>query len=225
MGFTLDQVVPWGRSYEEYLAMFALTEADRHKRILGCGDGPASFNAELTKRGGKVISVDPLYLFSAEDIKSRIDATFDIVMEQTGKNYTDFTWKHIKDLGELKRVRTSAMNTFLEDFHSKKENYIAGELPALPFEDNEFDLALCSHLLFLYSELLSLEFHIQSMIELCRVATEVRVFPLLELNRQKSRHLEAVISYFEGEGMQCRTEIVPYEFQKGGFEMLRCMRQ
>lgn len=57
MGFTLDQVVPWGRSYEEYLAMFALTEADLHKRILGCGDGPASFNAELTKRGGKVISV------------------------------------------------------------------------------------------------------------------------------------------------------------------------
>jgi len=225
MGFTLDQVVPWGRSYEEYLAMFALTETDLHKRILGCGDGPASFNAELTKRGGKVISVDPLYLFSTEDIKSRIDATLDIVMEQTGKNYNDYTWKHIKDLDELKRVRTSAMNTFLKDFDTKKENYIAGELPALPFGDNEFDLALCSHLLFLYSKVLSLEFHIQSMIELCRIAAEVRIFPLLELNRRKSRHVEAVISYLKEKGMLCRIERVPYEFQKGGFEMLRCMRQ
>lgn len=27
MGFTLDEVVPWGRSYEEYVAMFGLSRA------------------------------------------------------------------------------------------------------------------------------------------------------------------------------------------------------
>ena len=27
MAFTLDKVVPWGRSYDEYVAMFALSEA------------------------------------------------------------------------------------------------------------------------------------------------------------------------------------------------------
>lgn len=61
MPFTLDQVVPWGRSYDEYVAMFALTGEDLRKRILGCGDGPASFNAELTRRGGAVVSAQGLY--------------------------------------------------------------------------------------------------------------------------------------------------------------------
>jgi hypothetical protein len=39
--FTLDQVVPWGRSFDEYQRMFALTGADLGL-ILGCGDGPAA---------------------------------------------------------------------------------------------------------------------------------------------------------------------------------------
>lgn len=52
VGFRLDKVVPWGRSFEEYVAMFNLTKEDLGRRILGCGDGPAGFNAELTKRGG-----------------------------------------------------------------------------------------------------------------------------------------------------------------------------
>ena len=43
--FALDQVVPWGRSFDEYRRMFALTDADLSRVILGCGDGPASFNA------------------------------------------------------------------------------------------------------------------------------------------------------------------------------------
>ena len=59
MGFTLDKVVPWGRSYDEYVSMFGLTENDLALRILGCGDGPAAFNSELCKRGGNVVSVDP----------------------------------------------------------------------------------------------------------------------------------------------------------------------
>ena len=48
--FTLDQVVPWGRSFDEYRAMFAMTDMDLTGRILGCGDGPASFNREATRQ-------------------------------------------------------------------------------------------------------------------------------------------------------------------------------
>ncbi|MCI5142695.1 MAG: SAM-dependent methyltransferase, partial [Candidatus Electrothrix sp. ATG1] len=43
MTFQLKEIVPWGRSFQEYVAMFALSEDDLGKRILGCGDGPASF--------------------------------------------------------------------------------------------------------------------------------------------------------------------------------------
>ena len=47
----LENIVPWGRSFNEYQAMFALSAADLQKSMLGCGDGPACFNAQLTKAG------------------------------------------------------------------------------------------------------------------------------------------------------------------------------
>jgi len=48
----LSEIIPLGRSYEEYVTMFAFSATDSRKRILGCGDGPASFNAELSNSGG-----------------------------------------------------------------------------------------------------------------------------------------------------------------------------
>src|SRR5262245_8544638 len=66
---TLDQVLPWGRSFDEYCRMFALTDADLSGRILGCGDGPANFNAIATRRGLKVVSCDPVYRWNADDIR------------------------------------------------------------------------------------------------------------------------------------------------------------
>ncbi len=62
MAFALEKIILWGRSYEEYVAMFSLTGVDLRRRILSCGDGPAGFNADLTKRGGYAISVDPIYV-------------------------------------------------------------------------------------------------------------------------------------------------------------------
>lgn len=221
MSFTLEKVVPWGRSYDEYISMFSLSEADLARCILGCCDGPAGFNAELTRRGGRVVSVDPIYKFSAGEIGSRIKATFDIVLDETVKNKDEFIWTHIKDADELGRIRMAAMRQFLEDYPDGGERYIAGELPHLDFTDKEFDLALCSHFLFLYSEHFSLDFHIQSIIELCRVAPEVRIFPLLELGTRKSRHLEDVIECLNEREYECKVEKVAYEFQIGGNEMLR----
>lgn len=53
----LSEVVPWGRSLIEYKKMFSLSDSDLGKKILGCGDGPACFNSELSKVGGKIISI------------------------------------------------------------------------------------------------------------------------------------------------------------------------
>ena len=61
MPFSIDRIVPWGRNLTEYQAMFGLGEADLDQRILGCGDGPASFNAETSSRGHTVVSIDPIY--------------------------------------------------------------------------------------------------------------------------------------------------------------------
>ena len=53
--FILSEVVPWGRSYSEYVDMFDLGNQDLMGSVLGCGDGPASFNATMNKMGHCVI--------------------------------------------------------------------------------------------------------------------------------------------------------------------------
>jgi len=58
MAFLLDKVVPWGRTRNEYITMFSLTETDLNKKIAGFGDGPASFNYEATIAGNDVTSFD-----------------------------------------------------------------------------------------------------------------------------------------------------------------------
>ncbi|MHB1605034.1 MAG: hypothetical protein ACYCTV_01380 [Leptospirales bacterium] len=226
MPFTLDEVVPWGRSFEEYRGMFNLTREDLELNVLGCSDGPASFNALLTKRGGRVVSVDPLYRFSREEIMGRIAQVFDRVLEETRKNAHEFVWKTMGSVEALGQVRQAAMNEFLEDYPkgSLENRYVEAELPALPFEKGEFGLALCSHFLFLYSQHLSLEFHLQSIRELCRIAEEVRIFPLLELGAVRSRHLDFVKKQIEEEGYHISVDSVPYEFQRGGNQMMRIRR-
>ncbi|HNX26733.1 MAG TPA: SAM-dependent methyltransferase [Phycisphaerae bacterium] len=222
MAFTLKDVVPWGRSFDEYVAMFALTEDDLKKRILGCGDGPAAFNCTLTNRGGSIVSVDPIYRFSAEEIKNRINETYVQVMEQTEQNRHEFVWENISSPQELCELRIAAMNDFLSDYPAGLANgrYIDASLPNLPFADKTFELSLCSHLLFLYSEHLTADFHIMAIKELCRVAGEVRIFPLLELGAKKSRHLDTIINSLQNDSFTVNIRKVPYEFQNGGNEML-----
>lgn len=223
MAFRLDRVVPWGRTFAEYTAMFALSEADLEKRILGCADGPASFNGVLTKRGGRVVSVDPLYEYRAGAIRRHIDATYREVLDQTAGNQKNFVWRHIRSIEELGRVRRQAMELFLKDYPSgvSEGRYVPGALPRLPFGDREFGIAVCSHFLFLYSDHLSEDFHLQSLRELCRVAEEARVFPLLDLGAKKSRHVDSVVSCLRSEGYIAVIENVSYEFQRGGNKMLR----
>jgi len=173
----LENIVPWGRSLNEYKSMFSLTDSDLDKKILGCGDGPASFNSELTESGGNVVSVDPVYQFNTLQIRSRIDEVYPRIMAEMKKNIDDYIWKDIVSIEALGKTRMSSMEAFLDDYETGKKlgRYIEASLPTLPFEDKAFDLALCSHYLFLYSEHVDEALHIDSMLELCRVAQEVRI--------------------------------------------------
>ena len=150
----LREIVPWGRSFDEYRRMFALDDGDLAGRILGCGDGPASFNAEATAAGYAVVSCDPIYAFTAEDIRRRVEETYDAVISQVRLHPERFVWDAFRDPDDLGRQRLAAMGRFLVDFERGKQEgrYVAASLPGLPFADGEFRLALVSHLLFLYSE-------------------------------------------------------------------------
>jgi hypothetical protein len=226
--FTLDHVVPWGRSFDEYLRMFRLTEDDLNRTIIGCGDGPASFNAEATRQGRRVISCDPLYRFEKVQIEQRLAETFDQILEQTRLNAHEFVWGgKTQTVDELGRVRMAAMRVFLSDYEAGKaaERYVDAELPALPFADSAFDIALCSHLLFLYSVQLGEPFHRAALLEMCRVAAEIRIFPLLALGGQPSPFVPTCMKELRAAGHDVSIEKVPYEFQRGGNEMMRIRRR
>lgn len=174
-----------------------------------------------------MVSADPLYQFSASQIRSRIDETAETIAAQTRANAHEFVWSHFRSMEELIDVRMRAMHEFLEDYPEgvAAGRYVAASLPALPFRDDAFDLALCSHFLFLYSHQHDADFHVASLLELLRVAAEVRVFPLLELGAVVSRHLDAVIAELLKHGCDVQRVRVAYEFQRGGNEMLRVTRK
>jgi hypothetical protein len=49
--------------------MFDLKDSDLEKSILGCGDGPASFNYIMNKNGKRAVSVDIIYHYRPTKIE------------------------------------------------------------------------------------------------------------------------------------------------------------
>jgi SAM-dependent methyltransferase len=217
MRITLDNVVPWGRSFEEYRRMFALTDGDLKSAILGCADGPASFNAEGTAKGCLVTSCDPIYTLGQDVIRQRIVDTSPQIIEYARQNVQAFVWSdQIPDPEALGRQRMLTMDRFLEDFDAGlcDARYVAGELPRLPFENDRFEIAVCSHFLYLYSTQLTEQFHLDSIKELIRVAKEVRMFPLTQLGSTPSPYVEAVAAVFREKQYRVAVETVDYEFPR-----------
>ncbi len=118
------------------------------------------------------------------------------------------------------------MALFLRDFPQGKltGRYQTASLPTLPFPDGSFDLALVSHLLFLYTDQLDVAFHLAAVQELLRVTQQVRIFPLLKLGGAPSSHVAAVQDRCAARGHHTDVRRVPYEFQVGGDQMLVIMR-
>ena len=226
MAVEFDKIVPWGRSRREYELMFSLTAADLSGGVLDCGGGPASFTAELAAAGQRVTAVDPVYTFSGAEIRACFDDVVGPMLTQIRATPDDWTWGYHRDPEDLLANRQAALEGFLADYEAglRERRYLAAGLPGLPFADGSFGLAVSSHLLFLYSHLRSEEFHIQAVREMCRVAREARIFPILTLSRQPSPYLAAVQSALAADGFRSEVVRVNYELQRGGNQMLRVFR-
>ncbi|MBG1244651.1 class I SAM-dependent methyltransferase [Nostoc sp. NZL] len=222
MGIKFEKILIWGRSAEEYTNMFGLTLEDNKLKIIDCAGGPASFNVEITRRGGNVVSCDPIYKLSKTEIARHIQEASREVMNAVQGNPDNFVWQDIQSPSQLLKIRISAMQEFIEDFSLgiQEKRYVTGELPTLPFADRKFDLALCSHFLFIYSEHLSEEFHIASIAEMCRVAIETRIFPLLDTSGKLSPFLLPVINQLIKQGYEVEIRQASYKFQKTGDKFL-----
>jgi hypothetical protein len=133
-----------GRSKPKYVRIFSLTQADLQLRIVNCAAGPASFDAELSAEGHRVISCDSLFSLSPDEIHSRIDAAYDTVVTN-GRTATDeFVWREFTWPEHLGEARMAAMRRFLAGISRRgpvEPRYLDRLLPHLGFCGGEFDLA------------------------------------------------------------------------------------
>src|SRR4026208_1079725 len=169
-----------------------------------CGEAAAA------RQGPPVISCDPIYRLEPAQILERITAACDQVLDQTRQNAGDFVWDSIQSVEELGRVRMAAMRGFLEEYGAGRAQgrYVDAELPTLPFADASFDLALCSHFLFLYTSQLGEAFHRSAIREMCRVASEVRLFPLIALSGAESPFVAITVGELGSSGFDVSIEEV-----------------
>ncbi len=221
MPFHLHEAVPWGRNLEEYDEIFAIHAIPRGARILDVAAGPASFAAEANADGWRVTAADPLYVSSAAAISERFQAARTLVMEQINRNLSGYRWDRIGTPRRLEARRVETMRAFLKDFERHGgDRYVEASLPKLPFADAAFDVALCSHFLFLNEATQGRAFTLASVKEMLRVAREIRLFPLVRMDGQSSRLLPQILASVARQGHSATIEAVDWSFQIGATHRL-----
>jgi hypothetical protein len=213
------------RSFEEYEAFFALTAGDLAGSVLDCSAGASGFAAVANARGGRVIAVDPAYALGVDRLAAEIDASTATGGAIIAGNADHFVWTWYGSRERRDELRRDAGAAFLADLRAHPATYVPGALPGLPFADDAFDLALCSHLLFTWSDVLDEPWHEDALTELLRVAREVRVFPMVvQGTGDPVPFLPRLVDRFRGRGHQVDAVAVPYEFQRGADRMLTVRR-
>ncbi|MBM7653365.1 SAM-dependent methyltransferase [Neobacillus cucumis] len=218
----LERIVFIGRTFEEYLDMFLLSNEDlKGKKILDCPAGACSFTAIGNKNGLNVTACDIAYEYSLEDLKNKGQHDIAHTMEQMEKSQSNFIWDYFENVQGLRKHRVTALNDCINDMKDSSARYVPATLPTLPFKDEEFDLLLSAHFLFMYGDRLDYKFHIKTIKELLRVTKEeIRIFPLVDLTGKRYEFLDEIINNLTKKGYMVEEIKVPYEFQRNANSML-----
>lgn len=190
-GLVLDKIVLLGRTLDEYRRYFVLDlDALRGQSILDVASGVSSFCAEANALGLRITAFDAIYELSAEEIQPRCAADLDHVAGAV-RGLPTYRWDFYESIEKLRGFRERAYRTFLEDYQTHRDRYVAGLLPTLPFRDAEFDVTLVSYLLFAYEDQLDYAFHKRSLLEIMRVTrNEARIYPIVTFEGTRSSYLQ-----------------------------------
>lgn len=211
-----------GYTREDYVNMFDLNQTELHNmRFLDYAGALNGFTREMMRDNLKAVCVDPLYHLLPNQLEGKIELAC-LNFERYLQDSHDQILLGKSDIErEVAKRREIAIGT-LEYYESAKRAgyYRARVLPDLGFEDKSFDMALCSHFLFTYSDILSEDFHIASILELARVAYQVRIFPLVDSGGELSENLGPILARLQQEGLAAEVRKVEHKFQRIGNAML-----
>ncbi|MFE9663960.1 hypothetical protein [Streptomyces sp. NPDC005955] len=209
----MGDVLISSRPHAQYLAQFALTDTDlRIGPVLDCPGGASDFTATLRGRGIAATAVDPCYGLRPAELALVLEAEHRRVVAWTSAQpgrfplTPDGVWEQAPSWR-----RTSAR--FLADYTADRREgtgrYLAAGLPALPFPDHHFALAVSGFLLFTYPEHFDTAFHLAAVTELLRVARQVRLHPLNSTDGTPYPGLDHLLRTLHGSHPGLRHRIVP----------------
>ena len=223
----LNNMFYWGLSYQNVVDMFSLDEHDLQNKILDCMGAPSSFNPIAHEKGQHVVSCSDTYGCNKEELQIKMQEALRQTMMIIEENPHRFVNTAIGLPKKYEANLKENLKIFMHDYNDavKQHRYSPESLPSLDFKNCEFNLAICRHFLFVRNENFSIDFHLKSIKEMCRVAGEARIFPLLDADGNVSEKLPLVMQALQQDGYDVEIRKVNYELQKGANAMLRVWQQ
>lgn len=203
----------WVYSLADYRRVFDLTEQDLQKKLLDFPSGISSVNAELHALGYSIISADPIYNLSIQAMQTEVKQILEQLIAQIGEH------EHAETIILQWRQSTEL---FLADYElgKKQGRYRTHSLPPFEKVEQTFELLLCPD--FLFDSLISLEFSSQDIMnELCKLAAEVRIFPLPEAKTAVAAELGPIMLAFQQRNFGVEIRAVNYPIRNHNNAMLR----
>lgn len=166
-----------GRPAYHHITQFALPVDSDSLRILDVAAGVSDFMSVW--RNG--LAVDPCYGEDYNDLYTSASHDLFLFAANQIQNDRNATNEQIR----LYDMHRQALTGFLIDFgnRSGSTRYRADSLPDLPLVCGSFDLAICSHFLFLYDT--PFDFITASIERVMELAPEFRVWPLPDADLQR----------------------------------------
>lgn len=215
------------RSFAEYVAMFALEDAElRRGPVLDAAGGASSFAAEARARGIRAAAADPRYALSPAELYEQSVEEIAASTAKIEKLKEAFDWTFYGSVEAHRANRERSLEAFRANYDGPegRSTYRAAALPALPFDDESFALVLCSHFLFLYEEQFSYDFHRAAVKELYRLVApggELRIYPLHSLRFAQYERLDELLAELEAMGAVAETLPSRLPFIPGSTRLLR----
>ncbi|MFX1366165.1 MAG: hypothetical protein ACFFCE_05080 [Promethearchaeota archaeon] len=223
----LDKVALIGRTFDEYERIFRLSDFRlKNITILDVGSGVSSFCAEASNRGIKVIAMDPIYDYNSSSLEAKCSKDLDLVIKELNGVEHLYIWEIFRSKEDLKNYREKAYKQFIKHFRDNKSNlYTSEKMPKTTFKNNQFDLIISSHLLFLYDHIFDYTFHKETIKEMLRICSkEIRIFPLVNLYGRRSTFLQDFLKDPNFKNYKKTIERVDYEFIRGGNEFIKIIK-
>ncbi|MDB5083912.1 MAG: hypothetical protein JWN30_798 [Bacilli bacterium] len=223
----LSRIVFIGRTWDEYMLMFNLVKDEViGRKILDCPAGACSFTAVSNRLGADVTAIDIAYDHPAAVLEQKGKQDIAHTMQQMVNVQRNYNWSHFGSIEGLRRTRQQALLDCSEDMLHNPHRYVPAALPLLPFEDEQFDLTLSAHFLFLYADQLDYAYHLSTIKEMMRVTkSEIRIFPTVDMAGNRYEHMDQFRQDVQQLGWAADEIKVPYEFLQNANLMLKLQRQ